>query len=121
MHKNTRDRLYLSPRAIALALMLAAQSAHSLEAAAPPLAADLARRNGCMACHGLIHKQVGPGFAQVADRYRNDGNAPARLAAKIRSGSVGTWGRVIMPQQAQVSQSEALALAQWVLSQPSAR
>lgn len=123
MHKNTntRDPRSLSPVGIALALVLTAQSAHSLEAAAQPLPADLARRNGCMACHGMVHKQVGPGFAQVADRYRNDGNAPARLAAKIRSGSVGTWGRVIMPRQAQVSESEAQTLAQWVLSQPSGR
>lgn len=71
-----------------------------------------------MACHGLVHKQVGPGFAQIAQRYRNDAAAPARLAAKIRNGSVGTWGRVIMPRQPQVSEAEAQSLAQWVLSQP---
>lgn len=120
MHKNTRAPRLVSPIAIALLLTLAS-AAHALDAPVQPSAADLARRNGCMACHGLVHKQVGPGFAQIADRYRNDGSAPVRLAAKIRSGSVGTWGRVIMPQQAQVSQSEAQALAQWVLSQPSAR
>lgn len=120
MHKNTRVPRLVSPIAIALLLTLAS-AAHALDAPVQPSAADLARRNGCIACHGLVHKQVGPGFAQIADRYRNDASAPVRLAAKIRSGSVGTWGRVIMPQQTQVSQSEAQALAQWVLSQPSAR
>lgn len=74
-----------------------------------------------MSCHGLVHKQVGPGFAQVADRYRNDADAPVRLAAKIRNGSVGAWGRVIMPRQARVTESEAAILAKWVLSQPSPR
>lgn len=78
----------------------------------------LARKNACMACHGLVHKQVGPGFAQIAQRYRNDADAPLRLAAKIRNGSVGTWGRVIMPRQTQVSETDAQALARWVLSQP---
>lgn len=73
---------------------------------------------GCFSCHGLVHKQVGPGFAQVAERYRGDPAMPAQLAAKIRSGSVGTWGRVIMPRQTRVSEADARVLATWVLSQP---
>lgn len=83
--------------------------------------ADLARKNACLACHGLVHKQVGPGFAQIAERYRGDGAAAARLAGKIRDGSVGTWGRVIMPRQTQVSEADAQALSQWILSQPTPR
>jgi len=79
----------------------------------------LARNNGCLACHGMVHKQVGPGFAQVAARYRDDPAAPARLAGKIRNGSVGTWGRVIMPRQSRVDEAQAKLLAQWVLAQPS--
>ena len=100
-----------------LLLTLLPLAAHSITAAAQAPAADLARRNACMACHGLVHKQVGPGFAQIAERYRNDPEAAARLAGKIRHGSVGTWGRVIMPRQTQVSEADAQALAQWVLSQ----
>ncbi|AMM26786.1 cytochrome C [Variovorax sp. PAMC 28711] len=78
----------------------------------------LARKNSCMACHGLVHKQVGPGFAEVARRYRNDAALAPQLAAKIRNGSVGTWGRLIMPRQPQLSEDDALVLARWVLSQP---
>ncbi len=73
---------------------------------------------GCFSCHGLVHKQVGPGFAQIAERYRGDPAMPAQLAAKIRSGGVGTWGRVVMPRQTRVSEADARALAAWVLSQP---
>jgi cytochrome c len=89
-------------------------------AAAAPAdqALALARANGCMACHGLVHKQVGPGFAQVAARYRDDPAALSRLAGRIRSGSVGTWGRVIMPRQSGVDEAQATLLADWVLSQP---
>lgn len=83
--------------------------------------ADLASKNACLACHGLVHKQVGPGFAQIAERYRGDGEAAARLADKIRNGSVGTWGRVIMPRQTQVSEADARVLSQWILSQPALR
>ncbi|APW40543.1 cytochrome C [Rhodoferax koreense] len=83
-----------------------------------PTPQQKAQDYGCFSCHGLVHKQVGPGFAQVAERYRNDPAMPAQLAAKIRSGSVGTWGRVIMPRQPKVSEADARLLAIWVLSQP---
>jgi len=85
------------------------------EAPDPGLA--LARGHGCLSCHGLVHKQVGPGYAQVAQRYRGDPAAPERLAAIIRAGSVGRWGRVIMPRQPGVTEAEARQLAVWVLSQ----
>ena len=86
--------------------------------AASAVAVALARDRGCMTCHGIVHKQVGPGFAQVAERYRQDPAAPARLSGRIRSGSVGQWGRIVMPRQAQVSEAEARVLAEWVLGQP---
>lgn len=73
---------------------------------------------GCMSCHGLVHKQVGPGFAQIADRYRGDEKAPALLAGRIRNGGVGNWGRVIMPRQARMSEAESMVLARWVLARP---
>jgi cytochrome c len=79
----------------------------------------LASDYGCLACHGMVRKQVGPGFAQIADRYRRDTSAPSQLASKIQRGSVGTWGRVIMPRQPRVTEADAKALAAWVLSQPS--
>ena len=81
-------------------------------------AQELVREHGCLACHGMLRKQVGPGFSQIADRYRNDPAAPSRLAASIRGGSVGTWGRVIMPRQSRVTDTEAQALAGWILSRP---
>ncbi|WP_235580942.1 c-type cytochrome [Pseudorhodoferax sp. Leaf265] len=82
--------------------------------------AQLSQERGCMRCHGMVTKFVGPGFQQVADRYRGDATATARLSAKIMQGSVGTWGNVIMPRQPQVSAAEASALAGWVLALPPA-
>ena len=106
--------------AFALALGLSACSDRPTPSTAQALSPqDLSRKNGCMVCHGMVHKQVGPGFAQVAERYRNDADAPLRLAAKIRHGSVGAWGRLVMPAQTLVTEAEALMLATWVLSQPS--
>jgi len=104
----------LLPLSLAAALLVSAPGF----AATVDGAQALARERGCLACHGMTHKQVGPGFAQIAARYGNDPAAPARLAASIQGGSVGTWGRVIMPRQPHVADAEAKALAQWILSQP---
>ena len=101
------------------ALSLALLAGCGLAAAQPVAPQALAQKSDCMSCHGMVHPQVGPGFAQIAARYRGDADAPTRLAGKIRNGSVGAWGRVIMPRHPQLSDAETLALARWVLSQPS--
>jgi len=78
----------------------------------------LSRERGCAACHAPDGKRVGPGFAQIAARYRADPEADERIPQKIRNGSVGTWGRIIMPRQTQVTEAEAKLLGAWVLSRP---
>ncbi|CAN5908956.1 hypothetical protein BH11PSE13_BH11PSE13_17660 [soil metagenome] len=119
--------------AVVAAWALAAASGAAVQAQTTPVAKPiatttataalqgqaLASKSGCFSCHGLVHTQVGPGFAQVAARYRDDAGASARLAGKIRSGGVGAWGRLVMPRQLQVSEADAAVLTQWVLSQPS--
>lgn len=100
------------------ALSLVTLLVSGLAAAQSIPAQALAQKSDCMACHGMVHRQVGPGFADIAARYRGDADAPVRLAGKIRNGSVGAWGRVIMPRHPQLTDAETLALARWVLSQP---
>jgi cytochrome c len=86
--------------------------------AAQTAPATLAQQNGCLVCHGMLHKQVGPGFAQIAARYQNDPAAAPQLAAKILNGGMGNWGRVSMSRFPHLSEAERLALARWVLAQP---
>ncbi len=77
--------------------------------------AALAERSGCLACHGLTSKIVGPAFSDVAARYHGDAAADAKLVAKVKAGGAGTWGAVPMPAQTQVSDADVHALVQWVL------
>ena len=79
--------------------------------------ADLAKQKNCLACHAVDKKLVGPSYKDVAAKYKNDKNAPAALAKKIREGGVGVWGQVPMPANPQVNEQEAASLAKWVLSQ----
>jgi cytochrome c len=80
-----------------------------------PDALALARQNACLGCHGINDKLVGPGFAQVAARYRGEAGAPAALAARIKSGGSGAWGAVPMPPQAQLKDGDVQLLVSWIL------
>lgn len=72
----------------------------------------------CMRCHGIDRKFVGPGFVQIADRYRDQSGAQAHIAQKIREGSVGVWGNVIMPRHLHVTQEHAEGMAAWIMALP---
>ncbi len=75
----------------------------------------LAQQKGCMACHDMKAKKVGPAFAEVAKKYAGKADAVDHLAGKIKKGGVGEWGSVPMPPQ-NVTDQEAKDLAVWVLS-----
>ena len=71
--------------------------------------------HGCVACHALNARLVGPSFGEIAAKYAGDARAAERLAAKIRSGGVGTWGNVPMPPATGLSEADAKRLSDWVL------
>lgn len=76
----------------------------------------LAQKNGCMACHGVDKKLVGPAFQDVAKKHAAEKDASAHLVSAIRKGGSGKWGPVPMPAQPQLSEADAKTLADWVLS-----
>ncbi len=78
--------------------------------------ADLAKEKNCLACHAVDTKLIGPGYKEVAAKYKGDKSAEAKLAKKIREGGSGVWGAIPMPANPQVSEAESVALAKWVLS-----
>jgi cytochrome c len=68
---------------------------------------------GCLACHGLDSKLVGPGFKEVAGKYSARADAVTYLAGKIRSGGSGVWGQVPMPPQT-LADDDAKRIARWL-------
>lgn len=87
-------------------------------ASAQPAGEALARNKNCMACHQVDSKRVGPPLRSISERYAGQSEAAAYLAGKIRGGGRGAWGAVPMPVQPQVSDADAHALAEWILSLP---
>lgn len=77
---------------------------------------DLAQRKNCLACHTLDKRKYGPNFQEIAAKYADRKNADEILAAKIRRGGSGVWGRDVMPPQPQVSAADARTLARYILS-----
>lgn len=77
---------------------------------------SIARTGGCMICHGLEQRIVGPGFAEIAVRYSEKDGAESYLAGRIRQGSTGVWGSAPMPPQTQLKDEEIEQLVHWILS-----
>ncbi len=77
--------------------------------------AELAKKNNCLACHGIDKKIVGPAYQDVAKKYAGQADAEATLAKNIKAGGSGKWGPTPMPPQTRLSDADAKALAVWVL------
>lgn len=77
----------------------------------------LATANGCMACHKVDIKVVGPSLKDVAAKYKDDASATDTLMAKVKAGGKGVWGEIPMPPNAAVSDEDLKTIVSWMLSQ----
>jgi cytochrome c len=68
------------------------------------------------ACHGIDNKVVGPGFRELAARYKTVAGAEATLLDKVKKGGSGTWGPVPMPPQAHVAEEDLKTIVRWILA-----
>lgn len=75
---------------------------------------NLLAANACTACHGVKNKIVGPGFNEIAAKYKGRADAESYLLGKIKQGGSGVWGSIPMPAQPQMSDADAKAIAQWL-------
>jgi cytochrome c551/c552 len=80
-------------------------------------AEKLLQENGCVGCHALGERLVGPSFKEVATRYAADPEAAKKLGAKIRQGGQGAWGQVPMPPNPNLADADLEKLVGWVLQQ----
>ncbi len=78
---------------------------------------DVAKKNGCMACHAMDKKLVGPSYKDIAARYKSDKSAAATLSRHVREGSKGIWGATAMPPQGKIGDADLAAMIDWMLKQ----
>ncbi len=73
-------------------------------------------RFGCVACHAVDRKIVGPSLREVAAKYRGHAEVEPTVAEKVRNGGAGVWGPIPMPPNPQVPEKDLHTLAKWVLA-----
>lgn len=73
------------------------------------------RKSDCLTCHQLATPSIGPTYLQVAERYRGDATAPARLVEKVLKGGNTAWGEVPMPAHPQHSAEDLAAMVKYIL------
>ena len=79
-----------------------------------------AKKGGCTACHAIDKKVVGPGWADVAKKYKGDVGAKAALVDKVKKGGKGNWtdvtGGVPMPPYSpRVADADIESLVDFIL------
>ncbi len=77
---------------------------------------EIAKKNGCLACHALDKKLVGPAWNEVGKKYAADATAAEQLTVKVKKGTKGTWGPVPMPPNATVKEADIKTLVEFVLT-----
>jgi cytochrome c len=78
---------------------------------------QLMQKGGCISCHRVDQKLIGPGFKQVAAQYKETDGAAEYLFQKVREGGEGVWGDMPMqpngPQK--ISDEDLHAIVAWIL------
>jgi cytochrome c len=67
------------------ATLLAIAAAGALMAGAVQ-AQDVLKAKGCLGCHDMDKKKVGPAYKDVAAKYKGNKDAEAMLVAKLKEG-----------------------------------
>lgn len=70
--------------------------------------AEVVEAKGCLNCHAVAEKKIGPAFKELAVKYKSDAKAAGMLAAKLKEGK----GHA----KADASDAEIKAAVQYVLS-----
>lgn len=82
---------------------------------------ELAKASGCLACHNVDKKIVGPAWKDVSAKYKGDATIREKLINKVKTGGKGNWteiaGGVPMPPYSpRVSDADIAKLVDFVLS-----
>lgn len=93
-----------------LVISLAAASMAMLAADGAIASEALAKSSGCLNCHAVDTKKVGPSFKEVAAKYKGKADAEASLVAKLSAGKDHP--------AVKASPDDVKTLVKWVLATP---
>ncbi len=70
----------------------------------------------CKICHKIKGESVGPAFAMVAEKYKDNPKAVNLLSTKIINGGGGVWGDREMAAHPQINKKDAMAMVKYILT-----
>lgn len=76
----------------------------------------LISKSDCFACHKIQDKLVGPAYKDVANKYAKTNANIDYLVDKIKKGGSGVWGAIPMPPHPALSDDDAKAMVQYILT-----
>ncbi len=77
---------------------------------------DLLAKSGCLACHAVDKKVVGPAHLDVANKYRNVKGAEEKLVAHVLNGGAGVWGQIPMPPHKHIPEADIRTMVRYILT-----
>lgn len=89
---------------------------HGIEANPVPIAVQLLNQSDCKSCHVMDKTAIGPGYLEIAEKYKNDNKAISRLVGKILNGGSGVWGPMEMPPHPTMSENDATKIVTYILN-----
>lgn len=91
-------------------IVVAAIAAVGMAATVPASAQEaLAKSSGCMNCHDVAAKKIGPAYKEIAAKYKGKADAEATLVAKLSTAK----GHPEVKAKA----DDLKGIVKWVLSQ----
>jgi cytochrome c len=72
-----------------------------------------AKEKGCLMCHAVDKKKVGPAYKDVAAKYKGQADAEAKLVAKVSAGAGTEAGG---HPKTKANEADVKKLVHWVLS-----
>ena len=91
-------------------IVLSAVLAASLAATGVARASEaLAKSSGCLSCHAVEKKKVGPSFKETAAKYKGKADAQATLVAALGAGKTHP--------EVKAKGEDLTAIVKWVLAQ----
>ena len=71
---------------------------------------------GCVACHTVETKGIGPAFKDVAAKYRTQTDAATYLVMQVKNGGAGVWGMIPMPAHSDIPNTDLDTIITWILT-----
>lgn len=91
-------------------ISIAAMAMSCAAVAAPAAASEaMAKSDGCLNCHAVDSKKIGPSFKEVAAKYKGKADAEGMLVAKLTAAKEHPATKA--------SPDDVKALVKWVLAQ----